>query len=139
MIVWASQAQPAAPSAKPRMEMIRVSPDGRRFVLLESGAEFRPWGFNYDHDASNRLLETYWQAEWSTVMDDFAEMKELGANTVRVYHCPPRWFLDELARPASCSVRTGARGALAASTDGSDNSRCWVPGISRNAHCPPAS
>lgn len=31
------------------------------------------------------------------VRADLALMRELGANTVRVYHCPPRWFLDELA------------------------------------------
>ncbi len=35
--------------------------------------------------------------EPSRVRQDFALMRELGANTVRLYHVPPRWFLDELA------------------------------------------
>lgn len=47
--------------------------------------EFRPWGFNYDHDRDNRLLETYWLKEWRSVEEDFAEMKQLGANTVRIH------------------------------------------------------
>ncbi len=51
--------QPDIRAGKPVLEFIRVSPDGRRFVQSGSGAEFRPWGFNYDHDATNRLLETY--------------------------------------------------------------------------------
>ena len=70
---------------RPQLQFIRVSEDGRRFVLSDSGTEFRPWGFNYDHDAANRLLETYWKNEWSAVEGDFTEMKELGANTVRIH------------------------------------------------------
>lgn len=81
--------RPSAPAAdlsgKSGVDFIRVSPDGHRFVHSGSGAEFRPWGFNYDHDAANRLLETYWQKEWSAVVGDFEEMKQLGANTVRVH------------------------------------------------------
>ncbi|MFO0984930.1 MAG: cellulase family glycosylhydrolase [Planctomycetota bacterium] len=50
-----------------------------------SSAPPRPWGFNYDHDEQDRLLEDYWQAEWAKVAADFGEMKELGANTVRVH------------------------------------------------------
>ncbi|HWQ91879.1 MAG TPA: cellulase family glycosylhydrolase [Clostridia bacterium] len=66
-------------------ESIRVGKDGRHFVFSRSGAEFNPWGFNYDHDTSGRLLEEYWQEEWDTVQADFKEMKALGANTVRVH------------------------------------------------------
>src|SRR5688572_16057281 len=64
---------------------IRVSKDKHGFVFADSGAPFKPWGFNYDHDASNRLLETYWKAEWDAVAEDFREMKTLGANTVRIH------------------------------------------------------
>src|SRR5213083_3101649 len=56
-------AQPEWQAGKGQPECIRVSQDGRRFVLPGSGSDFRPWGFNYDHDASNRLLETYWIQE----------------------------------------------------------------------------
>ena len=45
-------------------EVIRIGKDGRHFVRSVSKTEFRPWGFNYDHDASNRLLEDYWSSEW---------------------------------------------------------------------------
>lgn len=70
---------------QPSLEFIRVSKDGRHFIRDGSGAAFTPWGFNYDHDAANRLLETYWIREWDAVEGDFAEMKQLGANTVRIH------------------------------------------------------
>jgi hypothetical protein len=73
-------------TAGPRgMQNIGVSEDGRRFVFADSGEPFVPWGFNYDHDRSGRLIEDYWQTEWNNVEADFAEMKELGANVVRVH------------------------------------------------------
>jgi hypothetical protein len=104
---------PEAPAR--RSEFIRVDPDGRRFVL--AGSEFKPWGFNYDHDAANRLLETYWKKEWNDVAGDFEEMKQLGANTVRIHlqvsrfmksaRQPNRESLDQLARLLSLAERTG--------------------------------
>lgn len=85
LLATVALAQSKPPEATPKLEFIRVSPDGRRFVLADSGTPFRPWGFNYDHDRANRLLETYWTQEWHTVEEDFAEMKQLGANTVRIH------------------------------------------------------
>ena len=35
--------------------------------------------------ATGRLLEYYWKEEWAAVAGDFAEMKALGANTVRIH------------------------------------------------------
>jgi hypothetical protein len=67
------------------LEWIELSSDKQSFVRVPSGTPFVPWGFNYDHDPSGRLLEDYWNDEWATVEDDFAEMKQLGANTVRVH------------------------------------------------------
>lgn len=64
---------------------IRLSPDGKNFICAESKKRFLPWGLNYDHDRDGRLLEDYWNDEWSTVVEDFGEMKALGANTVRVH------------------------------------------------------
>lgn len=55
------------------------------FARGPEGALFVPWGFNYDHDEKNRLLEDYWEAEWPKVEQDFAEMKDLGANVVRIH------------------------------------------------------
>lgn len=78
-ILLASAAQAAD------LESVRVSEDGRGFVFVESGKPFRVWGVNYDHDASGRLIEDYWLKEWPSVEADFAEIKALGANVVRVH------------------------------------------------------
>lgn len=67
------------------MEWIRVSDDKTGFVLEKSGKKFTPWGFNYDHDETGRLIEDYWEAEWPKVEEDFREMRDLGANVVRIH------------------------------------------------------
>jgi len=77
----------------PEIERIRVSDDGRDFVLADSGERFVVWGVNYDHDAHGRLIEDYWPDEWDTVVADFAEMKDLGANVVRI-HLQVARFMD---------------------------------------------
>ncbi len=74
---------PAAWAAE--LEPVMVSEDTRAFVLATSGKTFVPWGFNYDHDDEGRLIEDYWHLEWTTVEEDFREMKQLGANTVRMH------------------------------------------------------
>jgi len=66
------------------MRFVRVSDDKRGFVL-DDGSPFVAWGFNYDHDEKGRLLEDYWGTEWTKVEEDFREMKDLGANVVRVH------------------------------------------------------
>jgi hypothetical protein len=57
-----------------------------------------PWGFNYDHDDASRLLEDYWETEWPAVEEDFREMKDLGANVVRI-HLQAGKFLEGPERP----------------------------------------
>ena len=81
--------------AAARMERIKVSADAKRFVQMPSGRAFVPWGFNYDHDESGRLLEDYWEAEWPKVEEDFREMKQLGANVVRVHLQFGRFMFSE--------------------------------------------
>ena len=71
-----------------RLEAIRLSRDGKSFVLADSGAPFRVWGVNYDHDATGpdgRLFEDYWETEWDKMEHAFREMKALGANVVRIH------------------------------------------------------
>ncbi len=68
-----------------RSEQSRISRDGKKFLVGSSGKAFVPLGFNYDRDYKMRLLEDYWDAEWETVVSDFREMKELGANVVRIH------------------------------------------------------
>ena len=68
-----------------QLEFVRVSTNGKSFVCEPSGTVFVPWGFNYDHDEAGRLIEDYWETEWSKVEEDFREMKQLGANVVRIH------------------------------------------------------
>lgn len=80
----------------PELESVRLSPDGKTFVLAASGKQFRVWGVNYDHDShgqQGRLLEDYWDSEWEKVRTDFQEIKKLGANTVRI-HLQTGKFMD---------------------------------------------
>ncbi|MFB0525555.1 MAG: hypothetical protein ACETVZ_08420, partial [Phycisphaerae bacterium] len=81
--VLASSA--AAPALCEQLQWIGVSEDKQSFTLEKSGERFMPWGFNYDHDEGGRLLEDYWLSEWDTIEQDFREMKQLGANVVRIH------------------------------------------------------
>src|SRR5262245_29211207 len=67
------------------LERIRVSDDKRGFTLENSKKKVVPWGFNYDHDEKGRLIEDYWDKEWDKVVEDFGEMRDLGANVVRIH------------------------------------------------------
>ncbi|MHC4556358.1 MAG: cellulase family glycosylhydrolase [Planctomycetota bacterium] len=99
------------------LEFIRPSEDGTGFVCAESGAKFVAWGFNYDHDHSGRLIEDYWHQEWPTIVEDFKEMKSLGANVVRIHlqvakfmnqpEEPNEAALEQLARLVKLSEQTG--------------------------------
>jgi hypothetical protein len=80
------------------LDWIKVSRNKHGFVSASSGQRFIPWGFNYDRDYRFRLLEDYWEAEWSTVAEDLREMKQLGANVVRV-HLQFAKFMDSPDRP----------------------------------------
>ena len=80
------------------LDWIAVSHDKHGFVHAASGRPFTPWGFNYDRDYKSRLLEDYWEAEWPTVVEDFGEMKQLGANVVRI-HLQFGKFMDTPDRP----------------------------------------
>ncbi|MBD3265404.1 cellulase family glycosylhydrolase [bacterium] len=64
---------------------MQVSKDGTDFVDRNTKERFFVLGFNYDHDREGRLIEEYWQDEWPTVVEDFKEMKKLGANVVRIH------------------------------------------------------
>ncbi len=68
----------------PELPLIRVSDDKLHFVD-STGKKFRVWGVNYDHDDAGALLEDYWASDWARVEEDFAEIKALGANVVRVH------------------------------------------------------
>ena len=118
---WATDSststQPGTPTAEVGLELILPSKNGVRFVGAESGAGFVAWGFNYDHDDSGRLLEDYWHEEWPSVVEDFTEMKTLGANVVRIHLQtaklvkapgePGEAALEQLARLVKLAEDTG--------------------------------
>ena len=108
------------------------------FALAASGARFVPWGFNYDHDENGRLLEDYWDTEWPKVDADFREMKDLGANVVRVHLQLGKFMkarpspIREVARPAGEAAGSGRADRP---VPGSDR-----PGLlSQDATCPPGT
>jgi hypothetical protein len=94
----------AGETAKAGMDWLEVSKDGKGFVSAGSGKPFTPWGLNYDRDFKMRLLEEYWDAEWQTVVEDFREMKELGANVIRI-HLQFASFMDDAQTPNRKSLQ----------------------------------
>jgi len=81
-----------------KLDFIRVSDDGTHFVKGPQAERFVIWGVNYDHDHAGRLLDEYWIEDWPTVVEDFAEIKALGANCVRI-HLQVGKFLDAADKP----------------------------------------
>lgn len=90
-------------SDRKKLSLIEVAKDNSGFVLKNSGMKFVPWGFNYDHDEEGRLIEDYWEQEWPKVEADFAEMKELGANVVRI-HIQFGKFMEAVDKPDEKSL-----------------------------------
>ncbi|HKI72248.1 MAG TPA: glycosyltransferase, partial [Verrucomicrobiae bacterium] len=68
----------------------RVNVDGKFFRL--GGKKFYPKGLTYGPFAPNDQKEMYPSREQTAL--DFLQIRELGANLLRVYYVPPRWFLD---------------------------------------------
>jgi hypothetical protein len=97
-----SSAATAAPQRP--MEHVQLAEGGRGFILAETRRAFRPWGFNYDHDERGRLLEDYWETEWDKVEQDFAEMRALGANCVRI-HLQFGKFMESADKPNAAALR----------------------------------
>jgi hypothetical protein len=85
------------------MQRIRVSDSGKHFVQDASGDRFVVWGVNYDHDASGDLLDEYWSAAWPKVVEDFREIKSLGANCVRI-HLQLGQFMEEPSKPNAAAL-----------------------------------
>jgi len=70
----------------------RVTVDGKFFRV--DGRKFHPKGVTYGPFGSGPEGDGYSTREQTLL--DLERIRELGANTLRVYHLPPRWFLDLL-------------------------------------------
>src|SRR5216117_1481913 len=76
--------------AVPGMAAARVHVDGKFFRL--GGKKFYPKGLTYGPFAPNEQKEMLPSREQT--VRDFLQLRELGANLLRIYYVPPRWFLD---------------------------------------------
>ncbi len=94
---------PISASLAPSPPGVTIAKDGDGFALTPSGRPFTPWGFNYDRDYRFRLIEDYWDAEWATVEQDFKEMRELGANVVRI-HLQFAKFMEARDKPNEANL-----------------------------------
>jgi hypothetical protein len=103
LVLMAVSALTVSARAGAEMPLVQVSDDKAGFTLDPGGKPFVPWGFNYDHDPTGRLIEDYWDAEWATVERDFGMMKKLGANVVRV-HLQFGKFMDAPDRPKEAAL-----------------------------------
>ncbi len=104
--VLASRA--AAANSARGLERIIVSKDGTHFVGQRSGKRFVAWGFNYTHNHAKQLIEEFWADDWATLAGDFAEMKALGANIVRIHLQTTRFMLAP-GRPNPAAFKNLAR------------------------------
>ena len=68
----------------------RVSVDGKFFRIGER--KFYAKGVAYGPFAPNAAGQPFASPEQTA--SDFAQIRELGANVIRVYHVPAKWFLD---------------------------------------------
>lgn len=89
---------PLSLAAAEEMPRVVLSQDGKDFRLNGNNQHFYVWGVNYDHDADGRLIEDYWHDEWPSVVEDFGEIKDLGANVVRV-HLQVAKFMNSPGEP----------------------------------------
>ncbi|TWT73893.1 cellulase family glycosylhydrolase [Allorhodopirellula solitaria] len=89
-------------SVDPSLAPLGISEDQTHFIRTDTGERFVVWGVNYDHNAAGELLDEYWIDRWDEVVEDFEEIRLLGANCVRI-HLQLGKFLDshDRANPAA--------------------------------------
>jgi len=66
------------------LEKIRIAPDGRTFQT-QSGVPFVPMGVNYYRPGMGWAPQLWKKFDAEATREDFARMKELGVNCVRVF------------------------------------------------------
>jgi hypothetical protein len=105
----ASGQDPDARIGEPEsLPWIAISADQRRFVRVDTQTAVTLWGFNYDHDDQGRLIEDYWNDQWEVIEQDFREMKQLGANVVRI-HLQVARFMTSRTEPNEASLKQLSR------------------------------
>lgn len=83
--ILATTPATSAETTDANLPWIHITDDGN-FSAGPEGAPFRPWGVNYDHNESTGgLIEDYWADDWEVIREDFGEIRDLGANVVRIH------------------------------------------------------
>ena len=110
MLVSCTQAV-VLPPLKPITTLNPVQISGQNFVVSNgtSTEVFTPWGFNYNQSTLG-LLEDEWHNEsaWTVIESDFQEMRELGANVVRI-HLQFAKFMDSPTQVNSAALQRLSR------------------------------
>ncbi len=73
------------PSTEAALPRVTIGSDGKSFQQVGADKPFVVWGVNYDHNRDGQLIEDYWTTDWKQVSEDFQEIRDLGANVVRVH------------------------------------------------------
>src|SRR4051794_16035041 len=76
------------------LSQARVSVDGKFFRL--GAKKFYVKGVAYGPFPPNAAGQLFASVEQTAL--DFAQIRDLGANLIRVYHVPAKWFLDLAAQ-----------------------------------------
>ncbi len=82
-VVLAPALTPASPKAKP-LPKIHIAKDGRSFET-DRGKRFVPFGVNYFRPDTGWAPQVWKQFDAEATRKDFARMRELGVNCVRVF------------------------------------------------------
>lgn len=95
----------------PPINITPLSPieiEGNKFID-ENGDEIILWGFNYDR-STETLMEDHWNESdfWDNFQDDFFEMKEMGANIVRL-HLQYNKYMDSPTEPNATAFNNLSR------------------------------
>lgn len=83
----------ASATASRALPKVRVSPDGRGFVTSE-GRPFVPFGVNYFRPGTGWAPQVWKQFDAGATRRDFAKLRELGGNCVRVFLSFGSFYLE---------------------------------------------
>ena len=100
-----NSASPCLPPSRLALSIPSLLPQSRRFGMIHSNPirvrakfffegdrKFFVKGVTYGPFAPD--AEGHFVGDPEKARADFALMRELGVNLLRIYHIPPRWFLD---------------------------------------------
>jgi len=78
------------------MEIVRVAPDNKGFILSHSHKPFIPWGHNYGVNGA----EESGNMDWPRIARDFEDFHQMRANVARIHLQVPR-YMDGPSNPSA--------------------------------------